>query len=68
MDSPEVVDPHPAQVSCLSRHLRRISLEDGVPERMAVAWPGGWPELPALVKIAWAGIESPRHTRIKNGF
>jgi hypothetical protein len=43
-------------------------LEDGVPERMALAKPGGWPELPALVKIAWAGIESPRHTHIKNGF
>jgi len=43
-------------------------LEDGVPERMALAKPGGWPELPALVKIAWAGIESPCHTDIKSGF
>ena len=31
-----------------------------MPERMALAKPGGWLELPALVKFAWAGSESPR--------
>lgn len=41
---------------------------EGVPDYIGRAMLDGWPELPALVKFAWAGIESPRHTRIKNGF
>jgi hypothetical protein len=40
--------------------LGRISLGKGVSAGIAVAVSGGLPELPALVKFAWAGSESPR--------